>query len=68
MALTYADLSRFVRVHGDVKAFAEKGEITLLQSGEVDSVSFWEKDAVRFEYQGKSYTRDEFERLMQSKK
>src|SRR6266403_607490 len=55
MALSYGDVSRFVRDNGDVKAFAERSQVTLLRNGSIDSVAFIEKDAVRFEYEGKSY-------------
>ena len=68
MALRYEDIHRFVRDNGDVKAFAEKGAVTLLRSGEIDSVAFFEKDAVRFRYEGKSYTRAQFERLVKPTK
>jgi len=68
MALRYEDIHRFVRENGDVKAFAEKGAVTLLKSGEVDSVAFFEKDAVRFQYEGRSYTREQFERLLEQRK
>ena len=62
MALSYGDVSRFVRDNGDVKAFAERSQVTLLRNGSIDSVAFIEKDAVRFEYEGKSYSRAEFEK------
>ncbi len=68
MALKYEDVSRFVREYGNVKGFVEKAAATLLQSGDIDSVAFFEKDAVRFEHEGKSYPREEFEKLVQSKK
>lgn len=68
MALRYEDISRFVRENGNVKGFAEKGAVTLLQSGDIDTVAFFEEDAVRFEHEGKSYAREEFEKLVESKK
>jgi hypothetical protein len=68
MALRYEDIHRFVRENGNVRAFAEEGAVTLLKSGEIDSVAFFENDAVRFEYEGKSYTREDFEMLLQHKK
>jgi hypothetical protein len=67
MAVTYQDVSRFVRKNGDVKAFAEKSHVTLLKDGNIDSVALIEKDAVRFEYAGRSYSREEFERLVKEK-
>ena len=68
MALRYQDIHRFVRENGNVRAFAEKGAVTLLKSGEIDTVTFFENDAVQFEYEGKSYTREDFERLVEEKK
>lgn len=68
MALKYEDIHRFVKENGDVKAFAEKGVVTLLKSGEIDSVAFFERDAVQFQYEGKSYTRAQFEQLLEQKK
>jgi hypothetical protein len=68
MALKYEDIHRFVRENGDVKAFAEKGAVTLLKSGEIDSVAFFERDAVRFQHGDKSYSRAEFEQLVEQKK
>jgi hypothetical protein len=53
MALTYEDVARFARENGDVKGWAKQGILTLLKSGEVDSVKFWEEDAARFEHAGK---------------
>jgi hypothetical protein len=71
MALTYEEVARFARENGDVKGWAKQGILTLLKSGEVDSVKFWEEDAARFEHVGKFYKfyrRDEFERLVRSRK
>jgi len=68
MALKYEDIHRFVKENGDVKAFAEKGAVTLLKSGEIDSVAFFERDADRFQYEGRSYTREQFERLLEQRK
>jgi hypothetical protein len=67
MPLRYEDVSRFAREHGNVKGFAEKSAVTLLKSGDIDSVAFFEKDAVQFEHKGKSYERVEFEKLVESK-
>jgi len=68
MALRYEDVSRFARKYGDVKAFAKEGAVTLLRTGDIDTVEFFEKDAVRFEYEGKSYAPGEFEKLVELKK
>lgn len=67
MALKYEEVSRFARQNGDVKGWAQKAGVTLLKSREVDSVKFWEEEAVRFEHAGRSYTREEFEKLVRSK-
>ena len=67
MALKFEDVSKFARENGDVKGWAKHGVVTLLKSGDVDSVKFWEEDAVRFVFEGKSYTRDEFETLVRSR-
>ena len=67
MALRFEDLSKVARENGDVKGWAKHGVVTLLKSGDVDSVKFWEEDAVRFVFEGKSYTRDEFETLIRSR-
>ena len=66
MALKYEEISRFVRENGDVTAWAKKSTLKLLKSGKVDSVAFFEKDAVQFKHKGKSYTRKEFEKLVQT--
>jgi len=65
MALSYQDVSHFVRDNGDVKAFAERSQLTLLKDGSIDSVAFIEEDAVRFEYGGASYSRAEFEEIVE---
>jgi hypothetical protein len=64
MAITHEQVQRFVRDHGKVTAWLAKSQITMLPNGEVDSVAAWERDAERFEFNGKSYTRDEFETLL----
>ena len=46
MTLKYADISEFARQNGDVRAWANKSAVTLLKSGNVDSVKFLEEDAV----------------------
>jgi hypothetical protein len=66
MALKYEEVARFARQNGNVKAWAKEGAVTLLKSGEVDSVKFWEEEAVVFEHGGKSYSREGFEKLVRS--
>jgi hypothetical protein len=51
MALRFEDVSKFARENGDVKGWAKHGVVTLLKSGDVDSVKFWEEDAVRFVFE-----------------
>jgi hypothetical protein len=58
----YAKLGKFVRDHGDVKIFAS-GKERKLASGDFDTFDLIER-AERFEYQGKSYTRSEMEKLI----
>lgn len=66
MALKYEEVSRFARENGNVTAWAEKSAVTLLRDGQVDSVAFFEKDAIRFEHEGKSYSREDFEKLLRA--
>jgi hypothetical protein len=66
VALRFEEVTEFARQNGDVKGWAKQSAVTLLKSGDVDSVRFWEEDAVTFEYGGKSYTREEFEKLVRS--
>jgi len=47
-----------------VTAWAQNGSVTILQNGEIDSVAFIEKDAARFDHEGTSYTREQFEKLV----
>ena len=68
MTISYQDVSRFVKNNGDVKAFAERGQVTLLKDGSIDSVAFIEEEAVRFEYNGASYSRAEFEKIVERSK
>ena len=68
MALTFGEISRFVRENGNVTAWATKGtQVTLLRNGEIDSVAYFENDADQFIYEGKPYTRAEFEKLVRRK-
>jgi hypothetical protein len=64
MAITYRGLSEFVRQRGNVKAWAENSAVTLLPNGEIDAIELIERDATRFEFDGRSYSREEFEQLL----
>ena len=65
MTLKYGDVNKFVRENGDVTVIAGQGaKVTLLKNGKVDSVALVEADATEFRHGGKSYTRDEFEKLV----
>jgi hypothetical protein len=67
MALKYGEVNKFVRKNGDVKVIAGKGaKMTLLKSGRIDSVSFVETDATHFRHNGKTYSRKQFEKLVQA--
>jgi hypothetical protein len=68
VALKYEEINRFVREKGKVTALAKKGAVTLLKNGETDSVAFFEKDAVQFKHNGKTYTRKEFEKLVRGER
>jgi hypothetical protein len=68
MTLSYQDVFHFVKNNGNVKAFAERGQITLLKDGSIDSVAFIEEDIVRFEYAGALYSRAEFEDIVERSK
>ncbi|GAC1692649.1 MAG: hypothetical protein NVS9B5_34920 [Terriglobales bacterium] len=62
--MKYEEVYRFARQNGDVKGWAKEGEVTLLKSGIIDAVKFWEEEVVRFEHKGKTYSREEFEQLL----
>lgn len=64
MALTYSDVNKFVREYGSVKVITTGTCVTLSPNGEADSVTLVERDATSFEYEGKLYTRRQFERLV----
>jgi len=55
--MTYEKLQKFALKHGPVTAWARTGEVITLQSGDKDSIDAVEK-AVRFEYRGKSYSKE----------
>ena len=67
MALRYEDVSRFVRENGNVTARANPGEVTLLQNGDLDAVKLVEQEAVQFDFEGRSYDRAQFEKLVASR-
>ena len=62
--MDFGKLGRFVRRYNDVKVFSS-GKERKLKSGDPDLVELVEK-AERFEYEGKSYTKAEFEALVDS--
>ncbi len=65
MALKYGDVNKFVKKNGKITMVASKGaKVTLLKSGEIDSIALVEKDATHFIYEGKTYSRKEFEKLV----
>jgi len=65
MALKYGQLHRFVNKNGKVTMVASKGaKVTLLKNGEIDSVALVEEDATHFIHEGKTYSRKEFEKLV----
>ena len=66
MALTYQKIQQFVADKGNVNAWCKSGMVTMLRNGQVDTVRFWESDAWRFEVDGKSYGRQEFEALVEA--
>jgi hypothetical protein len=66
MALTYGKIQEFVQRHGKVVAL-RTGEVRILPSGEVDSIQLVE-NASTFLFDEKSYTRQEFENLIDSSK
>ena len=66
MRITYESLSQFARENGDVKLYAaEKAQITILKDGTPDLFDVIEH-AATFYFNGKQYTRAEFEDLLSS--
>lgn len=53
----------FARKHGRVDALASPGMAALLPNGNLDAIDYVEK-ATRFYVEGKSYTNEEFEKLI----
>ncbi len=60
MPINFQSVREFVRTHGDVIVTVSKPEIKILKNGEVDTIDLVEK-ATDFFFQGKHYTRQEFE-------
>lgn len=67
MALTYGNVHEFVRKNGKVVSLKPSDEVKILPNGEIDSIHLVE-NAERFVFEGKTYTRDEFEKLIDSSK
>jgi hypothetical protein len=65
-AMDFGKLRRFVRTHGAVTVFSS-GKERRLGSGDLDTIDLVEK-AERFVYEGKSYTKAEFEKLVAASK
>lgn len=63
MDATYENLSAFVRKHGSVTILDTRGRARKLPSGETDVLDVIDK-ADRFVFEGKWYSRNEFEALM----
>ncbi len=63
MGATYENLSAFVRKHGSVTILDTQGRARKLPSGETDVLDVIDK-ADRFVFEGKWYSRNEFESLM----
>jgi len=63
MDATYENLSAFVRKHGSVTILDTQGRARKLPSGETDVFDVVDK-ADRFVFEGKWYSRNEFEALM----
>lgn len=65
MSLKYGQVHKFVKKNGKVTMVAGKGaRVTLLKNGKIDSVAFVEEDATHFIHEGKTYSRKEFEKLV----
>jgi len=62
--MDFGKLRRFVRTHGAVTVFGS-GKERQLSCGDLDTIDLVEK-AERFLYEGKSYTKAEFGKLIAS--
>jgi hypothetical protein len=67
MALTYGKLQEFVQKCGKVVALKPGDSVRILPNGEVDSIHLVE-NATIFLFEGKSYTKTEFENLIDPSK
>jgi hypothetical protein len=65
MALTYGKLQEFVQRRGKVVALKPGDAVRILPNGEVDSIHLVE-NATMFLFDGRSYTKTEFENLVDS--
>lgn len=63
MAISYRTISEFVRQHGSVSIVDTEGKTRQLTTGDPDVFGLIE-NANRFLFNGRSYTRDEFESLL----
>ncbi len=64
MPVTFESVREFARTHGNVTVTAFRSvEIKILKSGEVDIIQLVEQ-ATEFFFDGKRYTRQEFESLL----
>lgn len=63
MTATYENLTDFVRKHGSIKVVDTRGRTRKLPCGEPDIYDVIDK-ADRFEFDGRWYSRSEFETLM----
>lgn len=66
MKIDYDSLRQFVNGHDDVQMYAPQGIAVILKSGNTDIHKMIET-ADTFVFQGKKYTRAEFEKLLDSK-
>jgi hypothetical protein len=63
MKITHETVSAFARKNGTVTIMDTLGRATVLPSGERDSIGLVD-EADRFQFQGKWYTRGEFEKVL----
>ena len=66
VALKYEEVAEFVRQNGDVTAYTTSGRATPLRGGEPDAGGMVDLLADIFEFQGKSYSRVQFEQLIRA--
>jgi hypothetical protein len=63
MAINYESLREFARKNGNITLYAPTGEVTILKDGTFDLLGIIEK-ATAFIFEGKQYTRAQFEKLL----